>query len=233
LLYCHYLFECQRKKFERTIRYLQNIGEFVGTDRALDIIEGRTTLETNSFHLSFDDGMRNVVANALPILHDYGVPAILFVPTSLISTPPGTFCNIRRNLVTTDINAEIVTWGDLEKAHAAGFDIGSHTRTHARLADSLNERSVLEDEIAGSKADLERRLGIECRYISWPYGRLQDVNDSAVDVVRKAGYRACFGAFRGRIRPGLTSASRIPRHHFEPDWPLSHVKCFALGAWES
>lgn len=233
LLYCHYLFVHQRKRFESVIRYLQSIGDFVSTDHVLDVLHGRKALQRNSFHLSFDDGMKNVVTNALPILREYKVPAILFVPTTLVSTPPGAYGEIRRILVTTDINAEIVTWGDLEKAREAGFDIGSHTRTHARLLHMQNSATAIEDEVFGSKADLERHLGTECRYISWPYGRLLDVDDDVLGVVRKAGYQACFGAFRGHIEPKLTNAFRIPRHHIEPQWPLSHVKCFALGAWES
>jgi peptidoglycan/xylan/chitin deacetylase (PgdA/CDA1 family) len=177
--------------------------------------------------------MRNVVTNALPILRAHGVPAILFVPTAIISARSGQFEEIRRNLATTRLDVDSVTWADLENARAAGFEIGSHTRTHARLSDVLNSKSAIEDEIFGSKADLERNLGGGCRYISWPYGRLEDANNDSLDVVRKAGYKACFGAFRGRIVPTVTNAFRIPRHHVEPEWPLAHVKCFAHGAWEA
>ncbi|HEY0282549.1 MAG TPA: polysaccharide deacetylase family protein [Rhizomicrobium sp.] len=233
LLYCHYMLADQRKRFESVIRYIQSIGEFIGTDQVLDVLHGRAPLERNSFHLSFDDGMKSVFANALPILRAHGVPAILFVPTVVISAPSDQFEEIRRRLVTSKTDVEVATWDDLEKARAAGFEIGSHTRTHARLSDVLASKSAIEDEIFGSKMDLERRLGGECRYISWPYGRLQDVNEASLDVVRKAGYKACFGAFRGRVVPTVTSAFRIPRHHFEPDWPLAHVKCFAHGAWEA
>ncbi len=232
LLYCHSVFDHQRDKFESIIRYLQGIGEIISTDRVLDILHGKVPLLRSSFHLSFDDGLRNVVTNALPILREHGVPAILFVPTTLVSTPPGTYGDIRRILAASDANSEIVTWSDLEKALAAGFDIGSHTRTHARLSDTLKSATGIEDEVFGSKMDVERKLGVECRYMSWPFGRLQDVDDGVLDVVKKAGYKACFGAFRGHIEPGVTSRFRIPRHHFEAAWPLSHVKCFALGAGE-
>ena len=233
LLYSHYVFHDQRKQFESIIRYLQSIGEFIGTDQVLDVLHGRVPLERNSFHLSFDDGFRSVVANALPILRAHGVPAILFVPTAIISAPSGHFEQIRRISETSKSNIEVATWADLEEVRAAGFEIGSHTRTHARLSDVLKSKSAIEDEIFGSKMDLERRLGGECRYMSWPYGRLEDANEDSLDVVRRAGYKACFGAFRGRIVPTVTNAFRIPRHHIEPEWPLAHVKCFAHGAWET
>ncbi len=232
LLYCHYVFADQRKKFDSILRYLQSIGEFVSTDQVLDVLHGRSPLLRNSFHLSFDDGLKNVVVNALPILRDRGIPAILFVPTALVSTPNDKCSGIRRILATGNAKAEIVTWSDLEAARAAGFDVGSHTRTHARLSGGLSCVSDVEHEVFGSKADIERQLGAKCSYMSWPFGGLQDVDDDVLDVIKNAGYKACFGAFRGRIQPGVTNVFCIPRHHFEPEWPLSHVKCFALGAWE-
>jgi peptidoglycan/xylan/chitin deacetylase (PgdA/CDA1 family) len=50
-----------------------------------------------------------------------------------------------------------MTWSQVRDLYRAGFTIGSHTRTHAWLANESPERSF--DEIAGSKRDLEERLG--------------------------------------------------------------------------
>jgi peptidoglycan/xylan/chitin deacetylase (PgdA/CDA1 family) len=57
---------------------LQSIGKFVGADDVLEILEGRKSIEHNLFHLSFDDGFKNVIVNALPVLRDYRVPATFF-----------------------------------------------------------------------------------------------------------------------------------------------------------
>src|SRR5580658_4189276 len=85
VLYCHYVFDDQRQDFEAVVRYIQSIGEFIGIDAALDVLEGRRPMEHSLFHLSFDDGFKNVVTNALPILREHGVPATFFVPTGIIS----------------------------------------------------------------------------------------------------------------------------------------------------
>ena len=90
----------------------------------------------------------------------------------------------------------------------------------------------MHDEILGSKHDLENKLGISCDYISWPYGRLSDSNESALAFIKTSGFHACFSAVRGKLIPGKTDAFAIPRHHFEPHWPLSHIKYFALGGME-
>jgi hypothetical protein len=92
---------------------------------------------------------------------------------------------------------------------------------------------LLDDEIGGSKKQIEEELGQECRYISWPYGRLSDADNESLKAVERAGYEACFGAYRGTVRPGETDLFSIPRHHFEVQWPVSHVLYFARGNMET
>ena len=72
-------------------------------------------------------------------------------------------------------------------------------------------------------------LGVECKYISWPYGRITDVDKASLGMMKNAGYQACFGAFRGSVIPKATDMFSIPRSHFEVHWPISHVKYFARG----
>lgn len=233
LFYCHYVFDDQVGAFADIIRFLTGMGTFIDTDRAIAMVEGREPIDGRYFHLSFDDGFRNIVTNALPVLRDHGVPAISFVPTAVISAPYDEVEHYCR--VTTNYNAviEMASWDELARAAEEGvLEIGSHTRTHARLSAISGSRAAMDDEIAGSKRDLEARLGRECRYISWPYGRLDDADAVSLELVRDAGYRACFGAFRGPIRPGRTDSFAIPRHHFEAHWPLAHIKCFAHGLKE-
>jgi hypothetical protein len=232
ILYCHYVFDDQCRDFEAIVRYVQSIGEFIGIEEVLEILEGGRSIDHNVFHLSFDDGFKNVITNALPILREHGVPATFFVPTAIISAPEEEverYCRVTTNYSST---IETATWDDLEKACAAGLEIGSHTRTHARFSEISTSKAAIEDEVFGSKEDLERRLGRGCKYISWPYGRIADVDARSLKAVEEAGYRACFGAFRGRVIPRVTGRFLIPRHHFEAQWPLSHVKCFAHGAME-
>jgi peptidoglycan/xylan/chitin deacetylase (PgdA/CDA1 family) len=226
------VFDDQRREFEAIVRYLRSIGEFIGTDEVVDFIEGKKSTDRNLFHLSFDDGFKNVVTNALPILREHGVPAAFFVPTAIISGSEEQvekYCRATTNYASV---IEMATWDDLEKACAAGLEIGSHTRTHVRFSEISTSNTSIEDEIFGSKEDLERRLGRDCNYISWPYGRISDADSRSLKAVEEAGYRACFGAFRGRVIPNITDRFRIPRHHFEVHWPLQHVKCFMHGAME-
>lgn len=231
-IYCHYVFDNQIEDFERLMNALKTIGTFVSTDDCVEMISGKRLIDSYYFHLSFDDGFRNVCRNALPILKKLAIPAVMFVPTSMISADYEVARRYCLDIANYPNVIEMATWDDLRAAQDEGFEIGSHTRTHARLADISNDGARLSEEVVGSKIDLEDRLGIECRYISWPFGTSRDVDRAALAAIRAAGYSACFSASRGRIDPERTDKFQLPRHHFEAQWPMRHVRFFALGGME-
>ena len=58
--------------------------------------------------------------------------------------------------------------GRLEKNVDLGFDIGSHTKTHARFIDISKDQNIMIEEIKGSKIDLERKLNISVNIFLGP-----------------------------------------------------------------
>lgn len=231
-LYCHYVFDDQKEDFERLILKLKKTGKFIDTDTCIEMLQGKREIDRGYYHLSFDDGFRNNYTNALPILIKHEVPAIFFVPSSIIEA---SFDEIRKYcLETTSYNSvvEMLRWSDLREMLSSGYEIGSHTKTHARFSEISKNKPLMEDEILGSKKELERNLDYECKYISWPYGEIKDSDYESLEMVKIAGYAACFGAYRGSIKPNNTAIFSIPRHHFEAEWPTSHVMYFARGNME-
>lgn len=97
-----------------------------------------------------------------------------------------------------------LNWDMLAEMRDAGMTIGSHTKTHAFLANEGEER-VLE-ETDGSRRELEKRLGEEVRCFAYPGGSF---NRKVVRAVATAGYRLAFTICRHRSaeHPLLT----IPR----------------------
>ena len=232
-LFCHYVFDDQVTKFITILKALKRIGTFVDTTTCVEMLKGNIEIDGRYFHLSFDDGLRNIFLNAMPVLITNKIPATFFVPTGLVGADyqrTQQYC-----LNTTHYRGviEMVDWDDLKKMKDHGFEIGSHTRNHKKLSEISISPNVLSDEILGSKQDIEKYLGTECRYMSWPYGKKTDIDDISMKLAYKMGYEAVFGAFRGTVIPGKTNHSSIPRHHFEVEWPLSHVLYFASGNMET
>lgn len=67
----------------------------------------------------------------------------------------------------------------------AGMEIGGHTRSHRRLTEL--DDAVLQEEVAGCKADLARLMGFDIDTFAYPYG-IHD--ERVVQAVRDAGYAA-------------------------------------------
>lgn len=228
----HYVFDDQRAAFERHIDALRDIGEFVDTDSMVSMISGATPADGRYFHLSFDDGLRCVLRNAAPILDARGIPAIVFINSAMSGEPDAPTRQAWRAATGYACPLAAMSWEDLRAIRAARFAVGAHTRHHVRLSAISSAPDRLDQEVTGCKRDIEEKLGAECRYFAWPYGTLADIDAASVRKIREAGFLAAFGVNRMAIAPGRTNPYMIPRHHFEPQWPRSHVRFFACGGLE-
>jgi peptidoglycan/xylan/chitin deacetylase (PgdA/CDA1 family) len=99
-----------------------------------------------------------------------------------------------------------MTWEMVEEMRRAGVVVGSHTRSHGLMTNESRER--MTEEIAGSRRELERRLGGPVVHFAYPGGCF---DAAAVEAVREAGYRfayTCCG-HRDPRHPLLTIPRRI------------------------
>ncbi len=231
-LYAHHVFDDQREQFALMLSELQKLGRFVDTRRCVDMVTGAEEIDGTYFHLSFDDGLRNICTNATPVLSDMGVPALFFVASAIVGADWHAAKRYCLDKLDLPAPVEVATWDDLAEAASSGVvEIGSHTRTHARFSELSDDPERLADEIAGSKEEIEGRLGTACRYIAWPFGARRDADEASLQAAGKAGYKACFGGYRGTVQPGVTDLFSIPRCHVEPEWPLSHLRYAARERW--
>ena len=68
---------------------------------------------------------------------------------------------------------EPMSWEELGRLAAAGWEVGSHTRSHPLLTQVADDDS-LAGELAQSKAVIESRLDRPCESIAYPYGDHDD-----------------------------------------------------------
>jgi len=97
-----------------------------------------------------------------------------------------------------------MTWEMLADMQRKGITIGSHSCTHARLANETN--SALSRETSASRERLQQRLGVSIRHFAYPNGSF---NSTAVRAVAESGYHFAYTtcSHQDRRRPLLT----IPR----------------------
>ena len=122
--------------------------------------------------LTFDDGFKDVMQHAVPLLRSLGFPAAFFIVTGVVG---GTDAWMR---VTKHPAERIVDWDDVRALAEAGLTVGSHSVTHG---------SLTREEVFASKRELEDRLGRTVDHFAYPRG---EVPAGAPGWVREAGYRA-------------------------------------------
>lgn len=138
--------------------------------------------------ITFDDGYRNNVINALPILNSQSFTATCYGVSSMIGgSNSWDECLGIAQKPLMDID-DWLRWRD------AGMDIGSHTCTHEALTNISHEKAF--EQITHSKEALENILNCEVRHFCYPYGWF---NSKHQDVVKDAGYITATTTNRGLV----------------------------------
>jgi len=101
-------------------------------------------------------------------------------------------------------NLEPLSWEMLAAMRDSGMTIGSHSKTHAFLANENDAR--VREEAGFSRLELQRRLGVDARCFAYPGGSF---TAEVVEAVASAGYE--FGFTICRHRHPRHRALTIPR----------------------
>lgn len=153
--------------------------------RFVTALLGGSPLPPRCAVLTFDDGYEDFATTVAPLLAARGLPATLYVTTGApnaagTSSGVGPFPSVAT-----------LSWAEVRELDAAGFEIGGHSRTHPQL-DTLR-RTVLREEVAGCKRDLEDALGHPVVSFAYPHGYSSRAVRAAV---REAGWTSA-AAIRG------------------------------------
>lgn len=129
--------------------------------------------------LTFDDATSDFFDTALPVLRRYDFCATIFVPTGKVGQVSD-WSQVRppRPLMSQE---------QLAQLEGLGFELGSHTVTHASLP-TLGDEALVH-ELKESFAYLQRLTGKDSIPFAYPYGRAGKREQAAV---KAAGYTSAY-----------------------------------------
>jgi peptidoglycan/xylan/chitin deacetylase (PgdA/CDA1 family) len=163
--------------------------------------------------VTFDDAFASVGQLAVPILRRLGLPGCIYVVTDHPREPerPMSWDGIEQWLGTEhEHELRPLSWDRIGELAEAGWEVGSHTRSHPRLS-GVRDEAGLAQELEGSRTTLEERLGRPCRTLAYPYG---DHDERVMEAARGAGYTAA-GTLPGRFprEPAPLAWPRVGIYH--------------------
>lgn len=171
-LYCHLpRFRAQMTLF-RVLGYT-----VISLDDAVAGLRGDKALPPRPLVLTFDDAYVDFLENAAPVLKAHGYPATVYAVSSLIGST---------SLWDAGVGPEpapLMNATQLREVRDMGFTIGSHSRSHLRLAQQ--DEACIAREMTDSKSALEDLLGQRVDHFCYPYGS-HDLR--SMEAAAAAGY---------------------------------------------
>jgi len=145
----------------------------LGSSKAVPL----SPLPVDGIVVTFDDGFRDNLDVAAPILEQFGIPFTVFVTPGLIQSGKPIYLSVS-------------ALRDL--ASVPGATIGAHGYTHRRLADC--EPGELQNELVNSRKWLEDIIGLPVTCMSYPHG---SENSRVRKAVSGAGYTIAASSHAG------------------------------------
>lgn len=154
--------------FEKQIKYLYENGWTSYT--ISEAVEQREHLPEKSVVITFDDGYKDNMTNAFPILKKYNFKATIYLINNRENIGLTYEPKLSDNDVMTLIESRLI-------------EIGAHTLSHVNLLNC--DEAVSHKEICDSKHRIEKDFDIECKSFAYPFGKYKE---SDVVVVKGCGY---------------------------------------------
>ncbi len=211
--------------FEEQMALLGKLGYMpVSLDAVRDHYLLESALPPRAVLITFDDGYRDNLENAVPVLRRHGYPAVLFVPIGFLDD--GRPLPHEESLHALGIRNETLDWDELQEVEQTGVRVESHGIGHRPLSDL--EPAEATREIALSKLRLEERLGREVEAFAYVKGSQADYRPEHASLVQQAGYKLAFTSVSGANGPAR-DRFRLRRYNVEP-YPARTFELVLQGA---
>jgi peptidoglycan/xylan/chitin deacetylase (PgdA/CDA1 family) len=175
--------------FARHMALLADGGHVPITVSQLIALREEATLPPRTVVITFDDGLRDFLTGAMPILQRHGFAATLYVVSGCVGQASTWLASVGEG------GRAMLGWDELRAIAASGIEIGGHTHRHPQL--DVLAPAAAREEIRRCRIVLEDGIGQPVRSFAYPHGYASATTQR---LVREAGFTsAC------RVRHALSS----------------------------
>jgi peptidoglycan/xylan/chitin deacetylase (PgdA/CDA1 family) len=158
------------EQFVEQMEWLATHENVLPLDAALDAEDG--------IIVTFDDGYRDNLLNAAPVLKKLGLRATVFIVAGRV----GSFLDHDA----PGAPNELMTWQEIRQWIECGLGVGCHSMTHRRLSQLSEDEQ--RAEIVDSTRLLRERTSRPTEAFAYPFGSAADYNAISTQLVREAGF---------------------------------------------
>ena len=208
--------------FEEQMKWLSENGYSTITLNELPMLMDKEMGTFQPVVITFDDGYRDFLDHAFPILEKYGFKATVFLVTGMMGSRSSYFDG-----------KDILAWEDIRGLCKRGIVFGSHTVNHLKL--HTLQAARMEAEIVDSKKEIESRLGETVEVFSCPFAFPEGKSDFLrmyFGTLERCGYRAGVTTVIGRVRKrdNPLALKRLPVNEYD-DATLLKAKLEGAYDW--
>ncbi|MFC3093894.1 polysaccharide deacetylase family protein [Alteromonas sediminis] len=181
--------------FREHMAYIKKHFTVLPLQEAINKIKKGIALPPQSLVITFDDGYRNILENAHPILKEYGFSYTIFINPDRIGVEPAQ-----------------LTWEEVRQMEREGVLFANHTIGHLHLLDKQPKEtdSAWLDRVwrhvEQAQETLEQQVSYAPKYLAYPFG---EYNALLAEKVLNEGYVG-FAQHSGGIS-ALSDFAALPR----------------------
>lgn len=165
------------KQFQDDLEFLLKTHQAIGLTDLHAHITGSKSITKKSFHLSFDDGLREVYDFAFPIMKQLGVPSTVFLNSDFIDNK-GLFYGYKASLI-----VETMDRGNISKAALSAAYKLSKSKNTDTLRNYILALRYVDQPILDQLADL-----FEISFDSFLSTQQPYMTREQIDTMSKAGH---------------------------------------------